>query len=124
MCDGDGSTMAVGLTHPTIGLTTAEGNTEVVNWNPYWQSFDSNPIGSIHTFSKNDLPRNYLALNGGIISRGDYPKLYTVMEDVMISDDSWNSNPEKYSDGDGSTTFRLPRITSPATGTILAVKSD
>lgn len=41
----------------------------------------------------------------------------------MIREAGWSASPEKYSDGDGSTNFRLPRMSSAVAGNILAVKA-
>lgn len=55
--------------------------------------------------------------------RADYPKLFEAAKENMVSESGWSGSPEKYSSGDGSTTFRLPRIASSMTGAIVTVKS-
>lgn len=77
------------------------------------------PIG--HIFFSMNIPENCLACEGQTVSRTEYPDLWNYVNDNCdpISDTEWNETAEatytychKFSTGDGSTTFRLPKFAS------------
>lgn len=77
------------------------------------------PIG--HIFFSMNIPENCLACEGQTISRTEYPDLWNYVNDNCdpISDTEWNETAEatytychKFSTGDGTTTFRLPKFAS------------
>lgn len=75
----------------------------------------SSPIGAEKIWRGQTIPSNYLEMNGQIISRADYIELYewVVKNNLIITENNWVTNKQYglYSDGDGSTTFRLPNMT-------------
>ena len=56
------------------------------------------PIGSIITFTRIDIPNNYLLCDGSEISRITYNKLFTIIS-------------TNFGEGDNETTFNLPLLT-------------
>ena len=77
------------------------------------------PIG--HIFFSMNIPENCLACEGQTVSRTEYPALWNYVNGNCdpISDTEWNETAEstytychKFSTGDGSTTFRLPKFAS------------
>ncbi len=55
------------------------------------------PIGTISYFGKTDMPDGYLRATGQAVGRETYPELFTVIGTA-------------YGEGNGSTTFNLPRL--------------
>lgn len=74
----------------------------------------SSPVGSEKIWRGKNIPSGYLEMNGQVVSRSTYSDLYNwvVSNDLIISEDDWTNNKQYglYSDGDGSTTFRLPNM--------------
>ena len=77
------------------------------------------PIGSVVPFLANKAQPGWLACDtGALVSRATYPELWTWVQAnaPLISETDWQtqaaaqSSVGAYSTGDGSTTFRLPRI--------------
>lgn len=77
------------------------------------------PIG--HIFFSMNIPENCLACEGQTVSRTEYPDLWNYVNKKCspISDTEWNETAEatytychKFSTGDGTTTFRLPKFAS------------
>lgn len=60
-------------------------------------SGDTLPIGSIMSYSSDNIPENWLLADGQEVSRTEYNHLFAVIG-IM------------YGDGDGSTTFNLPNL--------------
>ena len=69
------------LQNPAKGITPASGV----------------PIGTISYFGKTDMPAGYLRATGQTVGRETYPELFTAIGTA-------------YGEGDGSTTFNLPRL--------------
>jgi hypothetical protein len=57
------------------------------------------PTGTILTISSTTIPEGYLAADGSEVSRTTYAALFSVIG-------------TQYGDGDGSTTFNLPNLSS------------
>ena len=82
--------------------------------------------------SRAALPAGFLATDGQLCNRADYPDLATLIENSIVntvSDEEWLADPKKrgnYSTGDGSTTFRLPDINGVQEGSIkgLFIRGD
>lgn len=77
------------------------------------------PIG--HIFFSMTVPTGCLVCEGQTVSRGEYPELYSYLNTngLLITDTEWNEIADstytychKFSSGDGSTTFRLPKFAS------------
>lgn len=67
-------------------------------------------VGDIR-FSLSPTPRdNEIKLNGATLDREDYPELWEWADDssLTIADASWAANCGLFSQGDGSTTFKVP----------------
>lgn len=60
---------------------------------------DTLPIGAVVEWYSTVIPDNWLICNGQAISRTDYPDLFAVLGTI-------------YGEGDGSTTFNLPNMSS------------
>ncbi|GGH14942.1 hypothetical protein GCM10007036_14590 [Alsobacter metallidurans] len=91
---------------PTIGgnpLATALG-----------ASISNQPVGSGLIWLGSSPPSGYLELAGGLISRTTYANLWTAAQasGMIVTDATWTTVGNRawasYSQGDGSTTFRLP----------------
>lgn len=78
------------------------------DWSPYWEQYESTPVGGDVQTATNMLPRNCLPYDGGVYSRADYPALWRFIETFgqPVADSVWNK--EGFSAGDGATTFRVP----------------
>lgn len=59
--------------------------------------FDGVKIGTVITYSGDDIPRGFLRCDGSAVERGKYAELFKVIG-------------TKFGEGDGSTTFGLPNI--------------
>lgn len=77
------------------------------------------PVGYITPFLQSTAPDGWLSCSGAEVSRAAYPDLWNYINgsSLLISESDWqakNTSGEKnigwYSSGDGTTTFRLPRI--------------
>jgi len=70
-------------------------------------------IGAIY-FEARSRPRaGHVALNGALLLRKDYPALWSYAQEsgALVSDANWHdSNWGNFSDGDGTTTFRIPEL--------------
>jgi len=75
-------------------------------------------IGSIQWFngSRAAIPAGYVAADGQVLSRADYPELWDMLsrnQFNIVSDTDWLSAPDKrasFSSGDEVSTFRMPDI--------------
>lgn len=77
------------------------------------------PIG--HIFFSMTVPTGCLVCEGQTVSRSEYPELYNYLNTngLLITDTEWNEIADstytychKFSSGDGSATFRLPKFAS------------
>lgn len=77
------------------------------------------PIG--HIFFSMTVPTGCLVCEGQTVSRSEYPELYSYLNtnELLITDTEWNEIADstytychKFSTGDGTTTFRLPKFAS------------
>ncbi|VVN09844.1 hypothetical protein PS683_03786 [Pseudomonas fluorescens] len=72
------------------------------------------PVGSIQPWgvSRATLPAGWIARDGQLLSRADWPDLWALVSASAVTDAVWLASPHasrgKYSTGDGSTTFRMP----------------
>lgn len=71
------------------------------------------PLGTAIAWniSEATIPGGWIARNGQILNRADWPELWTLISGTTVSDTSWISTPTlrgKYSSGNGTTTFRMP----------------
>lgn len=77
------------------------------------------PVGSIIRTLSTTIPNGYLRLNGQVVSRTGYRGLWEFVKakSQLVTDEIWmseyvdsTSKVQKYSYGDGNTTFRLPNM--------------
>ena len=71
------------------------------------------PTGSIMWFPATSAPSGYLIAEGQLISRTTYASLWTFAQASgnLVSDTTWTGGQYgSFSQGDGSTTFRLPQL--------------
>ncbi len=78
---------------------------------------DATPIGAEMWFAGTTPPAGWVIENGALLSRAVYPGLWAFAQSsgMLISDTAWSGTPanrSKFSSGDGSTTFRLPDLTT------------
>lgn len=71
------------------------------------------PVGSLVPWnvSESSIPFGWLPRSGGLYNRADYPDLWVLIQTLVIADADWISTPAnrgKYSNGNGTTTFRMP----------------
>lgn len=71
------------------------------------------PVGSLVPWnvSEASIPFGWLPRSGGLYNRADYPDLWVLIQSLVVSDADWISTPAnrgKYSNGNGTTTFRMP----------------
>lgn len=70
------------------------------------------PTGCIVLFPVNSAPTGFLELNGALVSRTTYADLWTFANASgnIVTDANWSSNSSygAFSEGNGTTTFRLP----------------
>lgn len=72
------------------------------------------PVGSIVPWpvSRATLPAGWIARDGQLLNRADWPDLWALVSASAVTDAVWLASPYasrgKYSTGDGSTTFRMP----------------
>ena len=99
-----------------IGGTIVDGT---VTWKLLNLALSGIPVGYITPFLQSDAPDGWLACQGAEVSRTAYPDLWNFVNgsSQLISESDWqakNTSGEKnigwFSTGDGTTTFRLPRI--------------
>lgn len=115
-CTVAGTTAAAEpATWPDVGQTVTDGTVT-------WVVRDiraGEQIGSIKAWLANAAPPGWLALDtGALVNRATYPQLWAWVQanTPLITEAAWQaqaagqSSVGYYSSGDGSTTFRLPRI--------------
>lgn len=72
--------------------------------------------GMIADFPFTTAPPGWLACDGSLVSRATYAALWAIVgtNGILVADAVWSSgaNQGSFSDGDGSTTFRLPDFRS------------
>lgn len=79
------------------------------------------PVGSIQPWgvSRATLPAGWIARDGQLLNRADWPDLWALVSAGAVTDAVWLASPYtsrgKYSSGDGSTTFRMPDTNGKAT---------
>lgn len=71
------------------------------------------PVGSLVPWnvSEASIPFGWLPRSGGLYNRADYPDLWVLIQSLVVSDADWINTPAnrgKYSNGNGTTTFRMP----------------
>ncbi|CVK18451.1 phage tail protein [Sporomusa sphaeroides] len=116
-CIQDGTTAATEPVWPAVGEEVTDGT---VRWRVRdIKSGSGESIGSIKACLSNTPPPGWLALDtGAMISRATYPQLWAWVQEnaPLITEAEWQaqaavqSSVGAYSSGDGSTTFRLPRL--------------
>lgn len=102
---------------PAVGEEVTDGT---VSWRVRdIKSGGGESIGSIKACLSNTPPPGWLALDtGAMVSRATYPQLWAWVQDnaPLVTEAEWQaqaavqSSVGYYSTGDGSTTFRLPRL--------------
>lgn len=127
-CVSGGTTAATepDFSDATVGATVEDGT---VKWR-YQPLIGGNmPLGAVAPFLQTSIPDGWLSLeNGQLVLRSAYPELWAWVQDnaPLITDAEWQAKAAAqksigyYSDGDGSTTFRLPRIIGFVEGTTAA----
>lgn len=84
---------------------------EAVVWNKYWAQFDTIPVGgNVESSSISTVPRDCLSYDGELYSRANYLALWGHINTFCapVPDGEWF--PGVYSVGNGSTTFRVPKM--------------
>jgi len=97
-----------GMNVATIVDTTGTGSPSVPNG--FEQMFVL-PVGTLMWFTGNTAPGGYLVADGTLHSRATYPDLWSwivTSGNLAVSDAAWDEG--QYSPGDGSTTFRVPKV--------------
>ncbi len=118
-------------TEPTWGTVTAGQvfTDETVQWRIADVKSSGDSVGSIKAWLVKNIPAGWLDIStGSIVSRATYPELWSWVQAnaPLISEADWQtqastqSSVGAFSTGDGSTTFRLPRIVDYVRGGILA----
>ncbi len=76
----------------------------------YWQRLDTNPAGTCLLRASRNIPMNYVPLNGAMLERAKYPRLWGMAEKsgLIVPEADWSADQSRYSSGDGSSTFRIP----------------
>ncbi|HMM20643.1 MAG TPA: phage tail protein [Selenomonadales bacterium] len=114
-CTVAGTTAATEPTWPAVGQTVTDGT---ITW-VVRDIRTGEQIGTIKPWLANAAPPGWLALDiGAEVSRDTYPQLWAWVQvnAPLITEAAWQaqaaaqSSVGAYSSGDGSTTFRLPRI--------------
>lgn len=96
-----------------VGLAIAAGSTD---WYLYFFSDNTDvssvPVGSIHAYPSTTAPDGELKLNGSLLSRIAYPKLYAfaLASGNIYTEAEWATKKGGFSTGDLSTTFRIPDL--------------
>lgn len=116
-CIQDGTTAATEPAWPAVGEEVTDGT---VRWRVRdIKSGSGESIGSIKACLSNTPPPGWLALDTGAeVGRETYPQLWAWVQEnaPLITEAEWQaqaavqSSVGFYSSGDGSTTFRLPRL--------------
>lgn len=72
------------------------------------EAFDPIPVGSIHWFPGTNPPQKYLPLEGQLVLRDEYPRLWLFATESgnLLPDTEWAAG--AFSEGNGVTTFRVP----------------
>ncbi|MGL6058916.1 MAG: phage tail fiber protein, partial [Culicoidibacterales bacterium] len=118
-------------TEPTWGTVTAGQvfTDGTVQWRIADVKSSGDSVGSIKAWLVKNIPAGWLDIStGAIVSRGTYPELWAWVQAnaPIISEADWQtqanaqSSVGAFSTGDGSTTFRLPKIVDYVRGGILA----
>lgn len=124
-CTVAGNTAAVEPAWPAVGSTVTDGT---VTW-LVRDIRSGEQIGSIKAWLANAAPPGWLACDtGALVSRTTYPQLWTWVQAYapLITEVAWQAQATAqtsvgaYSSGDGSTTFRLPRLLDFVRGGLLA----
>jgi microcystin-dependent protein len=69
------------------------------------------PAGSIHWFATVNAPSGYLKLNGAVVSRNSFPKLWAhASSSGNLASSEGAKQSGQFGPGDGSTTFSLPDL--------------
>lgn len=127
-CIQGGTTASI---EPTWGTVTAgqvftDGE---VQWRIADVKSSGDSVGSIKAWLVKNIPAGWLDIStGAMVSRATYPELWSWVQanTPLISEADWQtqanaqSSVGAFSTGDGSTTFRLPRIVDYVRGGILA----
>lgn len=72
------------------------------------------PVGSLvpWSVSRTTLPAGWIARDGQLLNRADWPDLWALVSATAVTDAAWLAAPYdqrgKYSSGNGTTTFRVP----------------
>lgn len=92
-------------TNRTVSLPDVDGTMAVAEQ-------ASVPIGSLLWVTGTSAPAGYVAANGQLLDRATYPALWTYANGSgnIVDDVDWTTT--KYSYGNGTTSFRIPIITS------------
>lgn len=79
------------------------------------------PVGSLvpWSVSRTTLPAGWIARDGQLLNRADWPDLWALVSATAVTDAVWLAAPYdqrgKYSSGNGTTTFRMPDTNAKAT---------
>lgn len=115
------------ISNPNVGYSLFSDNTP----NPdNWTSLqfgvmiaDSTPLGAEMLFAGTTPPPGWIVENGSTLSRSVYPDLWAFAQTSgnLISDSQWLASPtnqDKFSSGNGTTTFRIPSRAITGSGTL------
>jgi hypothetical protein len=116
-CTVAGTSGAAEPTWPAVDSTVTDGT---VHWKVRdIKNGSGEQVGSIKAWLAKAAPAGWLACDtGALVSRATYPQLWAWVQDnaPLITESAWQaqaavqSSVGYYSSGDGSTTFRLPRL--------------
>lgn len=68
----------------------------------------ASPVGVTHIWPFSIAPTKFLLMDGTLYNRVDYPDLWTLASSTAITDAAWATDKGKFSQGNGTTTFRVP----------------
>jgi microcystin-dependent protein len=105
------------------GDIPAQGYPIQLNWSPEFSAYvmqnpatgilvSATPVGSLINFPCTTAPTGFLICEGQLVSRSTYGGLWTFAQSSgnLVSDSTWlGGQYGSFSQGDGSTTFRLPQ---------------
>jgi phage-related tail fiber protein len=101
---------------PDASVNVFDSPTIDLDWNASTRTLSATtsvvPVGSVMAFPSTTAPSGWIKLNGASLSRSTYSNLWTFAQASgnLVTDTAWYSTSAtgSFSQGDGSTTFRLP----------------
>jgi phage-related tail fiber protein len=105
-----------GGAEPVLSLSAINTPTVNLNYNTDTKILSAStsitPVGSVMAFPSINAPSGWLKLNGASLNRSDYPDLWAFAQSSgnLVTDTVWYTTSAigSFSEGNGSTTFRIP----------------